>query len=383
MKRVIVKTVLSILILTGCSDFLEENPKSIVSPNTILNSVNGFESTLTGVYSNINGWGKLYGWNGYFINEGFVDFQDSPSSFANGEIRPGDYAVNQNWRLNYGMINTSNLILANINSIEGSQEKSRIEGEAKFIRAWSYFSLVQFFGDVPLITEPVTDPSSFQPSRSSQVDVYNQIVKDMKDAVALMKDEAPAPTRANKWVAKGFLAKIYLTMSGNPNNIAMFESESTTQLALIQASEIISSGRYNINIPYDEVFLTTGDAETIWEIRTSPNRLGNPMPFMTQQMFRPTDEFSATFEATDIRGPLWGIASSYDLNGITYSFPRPTYLKFIDKEFFASNQTLQSKLPISALRYADVLLSGPGNPHAREEGVLVTPAPKLLHTRVG
>lgn len=357
MKNTLIKIALFLLIFTtSCSDFLEENPKSIVSPETILNSVDGFDLTLTGIYSHISGWGNLYGWNTYFLYEGFVDFQDSPSTFSVGNILPNDYALNQSWRHFYSMINTSNLIIKNIDAIEGSKEKNRIEGEAKFIRAWSYFSLVQFYGDVPLITEPVSDPPSFQPSRTDQVEVYNQIVKDMKDAVDMLENEAPTPTRVNKWVAKGFLTKIYLTMSGNPNNIDMFEGESTAQLALNQAIDIINSGRYSINIPYEDVFFTDNDAETIWEIRTTSNRLGNIMPFLTQQMFRPTDEFSATFESTDIRGPLWGISTSYDYNGTTYTFPKPTYLKFIDKESFSNQLQFQSELSITALRYADVLL---------------------------
>ena len=171
----------------------------------------------------------------------------------------------------YKIVNATNQVIVNVESIEGEPEKARIEGEAKFLRAWAYFNLVQFFGDVPLVVEPVTDPSNFQPSRTEQASVYNQIISDMRDAASMLNDAAPDPSRANKWMAKAFLAKIYLTMAGNPNNRKYYEGQNIYQLALDEAKSIISSNRYTIDIPYREVFTTNNDGETIWELKTPDN----------------------------------------------------------------------------------------------------------------
>ena len=170
------------------------------------------------------------------------------------------------------------MVLANLDNIGNDPNKNRIEGEAKFLRAWAYFDLVQFFGDVPLVLEPIDDPSNFQPPRSPQADVYKQIISDLKDAETMMNDDAPQPSRVNKWVAKAYLSKVYLTMAGNPNNITTVDGTNTYSLALNKAKEIINSNRYSINVPYPVVFQTTGDAETIWEMRC-PATQSNVQPF--------------------------------------------------------------------------------------------------------
>lgn len=348
---------LTFALTTGCSDFLEEDPKSVVSPSTILKSVDGFDLTLTGAYRRITGWGGIYSWSAFFCHEGFVPHQYSPiSSFSQGDIEARDWQVRRNWERFYGIINSANLVLANIASIDGQPEQDRIEGEAKFLRGWAYFTLVQFFGDVPLILEPVSNPTTHEPFRTDQVEVYDQIISDLKDSATLMDDDAPTPSRVDKWVAKGFLSKAYLTMAGNPNNIDTHEGTSTAQLALNEASDIINSNRYSIDVPYLDVFFLSDDVETIWEVGASDVRLGNAMLHVSQRITTPTDEFIATFDPADVRGPLDGIRTSYEYNGTTETFQRPTYFKFVDVDDFANSNLLQSKLDVTVLRFADILL---------------------------
>jgi starch-binding outer membrane protein, SusD/RagB family len=224
------------------------------------------------------------------------------------------------------------------------------------LRAWAYFNLVQFFGDVPLVLEPVSDPANFQPPRALQKDVYNQIIKDLQDAETMMGDVAPQLSRVNKWVAKAYLTKVYLTMAGNPNNIATFNGTSTYALALAKAKEVINSNRYKLSVSYPTVFLTDGDAETIWEIRSPDLSLYNHDTFLSQAIFTPTPSFISSFDANDVRGPAWGIRSSYVYNGTTYKFPLPTYMKFVDTVQYAKGQQFQSTMSITVIRLADVYL---------------------------
>jgi len=342
----------------GCKKFLVEHPKSIASPETVLSSVGGLDAALVGAYSNITGWSKMYSWDVLPLNESFVDYQYSPfnGDASNGNILSTSYPINFAWTSLYKIISSANLILANVGNIDNDPNKNRIEGEAKFLRAWAYFDLVQLFGDVPLVLEPVTDPSNFQPPRTPQADVYKQIVSDLQDAETKMNDAAPQPSRANKWVAKAYLAKVYLTMAGSPNNITTFNGTNTYSLALGKAKEIINSNKYNINVPYRDVFMNTGDAETIWEIRSPDLSLYNHYTFLSQGIFTPTDAFINSFDAKDVRGPAWGIKTSYVYNGVTYTFPLPTYMKFVDTVQYAKGQQFQSTLSITIIRYADVLL---------------------------
>ncbi|MDP4214392.1 MAG: RagB/SusD family nutrient uptake outer membrane protein [Bacteroidota bacterium] len=345
--------------ISGCKKFLEENPKSIASPQTVLSSVQGLDAALVGAYSYFTGWSKMYSWDVLKLNESLVDFQYAPQApdFSNGNVLSTDYPVNFAWSNLYSIINSANTVLANISAIANDPNKNRIDGEAKFLRGWSYFYLVQLFGDVPLVLSPVNDPAAFQPTRTAQADVYNQIVSDLTDAENEMNDAAPQPSRVNKWVAKAYLAKVYLTMAGNPNNLTTYNGSNTYTLALNKAKEIISSGRYDIHIPYQSVFLTTGDAETIWEILCPATQANyNHFTFLSQAIFTPTDAFINSFDARDVRGRAWGIRNSYVLNGTTYNFPLPTYMKFVDSVQYAKGQQFQSGLSVTAIRLADVYL---------------------------
>src|SRR5690606_4358586 len=61
--------------------------------------------------------------------------------------------------------------------------KQRILGEAKFLRAYYYFILVRFFGDVPLILKAQSPGENLRPSRTPKAEVYQQIIKDLTEAI--------------------------------------------------------------------------------------------------------------------------------------------------------------------------------------------------------
>ena len=362
MKKSII-FILALIMLSGiaisCKEFLEENPVSSANPEVVLNSPAGFDAALIGSYSRIMGWGSIYSWDVFKIFESFMDYQYAPydAGISNGNIISTDWPVRQCWENLYVTIGYTNTILYNIEKIKGDPIQDRVEGEAKFLRAWSYFNLIQFFGDVPLVLEPTNTPGSFAPSRTPQADIYKQIISDLTDAETKMNDTAPLASRVNKWVAKAYLVKVYLTMAGNPNKIASYNGTFTYNLALAKAKEIINSNKYTINIPYKTVFDTQGDAETIWDFRSPDKANYNHFTFLSQGIFTPEQSFLNSFDASDARGPGQGmIATSYVLDGKTYTFPLPTYMKFVDKQNYSKGNQMQSTRSIKIIRFADVLL---------------------------
>jgi len=103
-------------------------------------------------------------------------------------------------------------ILSANNVIENSTVEKEI-GEAKFLRALSYFKLVQAFGDVTinlLAQPPLDDPSFFE--RQPADDVYdNVIIPDLKDAIMKLDNSSIiADQRASNLAAKALLGKVYL-----------------------------------------------------------------------------------------------------------------------------------------------------------------------------
>jgi hypothetical protein len=140
--------------------------------------------------------------------------------------------------------------------------KRQLMGEAKFMRAFLYFYLVNLFGDVPLVT--VTDYRITQnATRNPATDIYLQIVRDLQDAEELLADNYLAAdlatnteerVRPNKWAAKALLARVYLYMG---------EWAKAEQLA---GQIIENTTLFNLKTDLNEVFLKNS-TEAIWQLQ--------------------------------------------------------------------------------------------------------------------
>jgi hypothetical protein len=136
---------------------------------------------------------------------------------SNGQIDIGDQWP---WRDNFHVVNRCNLVISRIESMENSatqgEKISRIEGEAKFLRALAYYNLATYYQEVPLFTDYAQYSSieSMYAENVSQDEVFDQIEEDLLDALALL----PAKTvggeyangRATKGAAAGYLARAYM-----------------------------------------------------------------------------------------------------------------------------------------------------------------------------
>nr|WP_068891262.1 RagB/SusD family nutrient uptake outer membrane protein [Pedobacter panaciterrae] len=118
----------------------------------------------------------------------------------------------------YNALYNINYALSKIGGVTAisQQKKDQYQAELEFMRAYYYFNLVRYFGPVVLITEPLASSSdAFQTKRSPENEVYDQIIKDLTDAVAKLpaKSEYAAADvgRASKGAALGLLGKVYLT----------------------------------------------------------------------------------------------------------------------------------------------------------------------------
>lgn len=143
----------------------------------------------------------------------------------------------------YNALYNINYALLKIDGVTGISDakKNQYIGELEFMRAYYYFNLVRYFGPVVLITQPLaTSSDAFKTTRSSEADVYAQIIKDLTDAAGklpLKKDYAAADIgRASKGAALGLLGKVYLTMKDYDKTISTL-----TQLT-IQGYDLV--GKY-------------------------------------------------------------------------------------------------------------------------------------------
>ncbi|MBD1427319.1 RagB/SusD family nutrient uptake outer membrane protein [Sphingobacterium arenae] len=124
--------------------------------------------------------------------------------------------VSAMWDNAYATISRTNLVLDHIEGIAMSDEhRSQYLNEAKFLRALMYFNLVRIYGDVPLVLKDMEEPSeAFEFGRTSQDEVYAQIISDLTDAESLPESYTNNQDigRATKWAAKTLLAKVHLTL---------------------------------------------------------------------------------------------------------------------------------------------------------------------------
>lgn len=131
--------------------------------------------------------------------------------------------------------------------MENTQRQVEIIGEAKFLRAMTYFYCVRLWGGMPIIDKAQTLSDDLYPARSSIADTYAFIVKDLKDAIEVLPKRSEYISRginlghATKGVAQGTLAKVYITMAGEP-----LKDNSNLQEAKTLLESVIGSGEYDL-----------------------------------------------------------------------------------------------------------------------------------------
>ncbi len=127
------------------------------------------------------------------------------------------------WQRAYQGIFRANMILMHQDDAvwETQEEKDIVMGETHFLRAYFYFRLAKFFGQVPLIIDPVGNPN--QPKASPE-EIFGQIASDLKAAIELMPAKPYTQYEyghANRWVAEGIMARVFLFYTGYYNKTSM------------------------------------------------------------------------------------------------------------------------------------------------------------------
>lgn len=248
---------------SSCKKFIDIDPPiDAIETDQVFGSDKLALEAMTGLYSKMMQTTFFYSNGGSTIYPALSsdEIQNSIgndySPFYSNSIAPNNSYINDNfWGPLYSHIYQANLIL------EGIQEstalsltnKSQIEGEARFIRAFCYFYLVNYFGDVPITT--VSDYNiNAKTSRSGIDDVYKLIESDLTAAVSLLTDDYRIQSRMspNKETAKALLARVYLY-------------EKKWDAAFQQANDIIKSGIYSLEPDVKDVFKLSS-TETIWQL---------------------------------------------------------------------------------------------------------------------
>ncbi len=168
------------------------------------------------------------------------------------------------WQAAYEGINRANYMHqykaknpgGNVVSFTG---KEALYGEVYFLRAYYYFHLVRFFGDVPLFTEKrlgLTESKSLK--RTDKAQVYAQIESDLLSAIAVLPSVQIQKGRVTKYAAQALLGKVYL-----------YQQKYTDASDML--ANVINSNAFSLPSNFEGIFLSSGEngPESVFEIQYS------------------------------------------------------------------------------------------------------------------
>lgn len=269
-------SVIAGVLLLGLNGSCNEKSLDQLNPNAVTTDsyyvTDGqIQSAVNGVYAALQST-NLVAREWFFIEDlrsddmaaGGGQLETPRNQLLTGSYDTGNAVVGSVWTGAYRVIHRANVVVdkaaANASKLTATVV-SRAVGEAKFLRAWSYFELVSMWGGVPLYKSYVTSIDGSLP-RSSEADVYAFIVSDLKAAQSSLPVTYDASNlgRATSGAATMLLARVYMQQGDYTN-------------AKTELQKLISSGNYQLVSEYSDNFIeeTEFNRESIWEINFLPS----------------------------------------------------------------------------------------------------------------
>lgn len=235
------------LTAASCSDFLTEDPKGQLTPETFFKTQSDLDQSVDALYSLVqdlqcNSNSMIVKCQGDDVTSTTGTNKAAYLSADAFETPTDTKGISRTWSAMYSIVKAANLIIENASKVSTMQDEINIAlGQAYYWRAYAYFELVRVFGPVPINLN--NDASNTKASPNSVEEVYNQIVKDL---IAAEQCNLPAKYTVSKrsidgqniWVSaqavKATLAAVYLNMAGYPLN-----KTENYALAAAKAKEVI------------------------------------------------------------------------------------------------------------------------------------------------
>ncbi|WP_099366215.1 RagB/SusD family nutrient uptake outer membrane protein [Sphingobacterium sp. 1.A.4] len=254
---------------TSCKKWVEYSPKDDfrIAATTYLQDENDYRTMTISVYTPLQ-------WLNQVVPIGDIA---SDNAVAGGEsasdvialqqvddftVNPENATLRELWQSAYEGINRANFMtqyrdqnpLGRAVNFNG---KDALYGEVSFLRAYYYFTLVRLFGGVPLFADRrLSLDESRQIQRSSKEQVYEQIEKDLLDAIGNLSPVQEQKGRITKYAAQALLGKVYLYQKKYDQAAPVLES-------------IITSNAFSLVSDFASIFLQAGEngPESVFEIQ--------------------------------------------------------------------------------------------------------------------
>lgn len=269
---------LSVMCFTGCDpDLLNTSPQNQYNVGNFWESEAAIDAALAGAYRPLR-------YQGIFGRQASPAWEDAatPNLFTTSGIgfnfialgeQNADSGSVMTWRWNhaYNGIGRTNIFLSRIDEAQGISEdlRTRMKGEAQFLRAMYYYMLATYYGDAPLILTPPDVVADAELPRSPRQDIIEQILTDLDAAIDLLPLEynAAEAGRATRGAAMGLKARVLLYEASPFHNSGADVSK--WQQAADAAKAIIDLGVYDLFPDYRNLFLPEyeNNEEVIFDVQ--------------------------------------------------------------------------------------------------------------------
>lgn len=289
---------LTIGFLVSACNFLDKEPAKMTQDG-YFNSETEAYSFLTGIYATL-GQTSFYG-EDYLCLVGGDDMQHYGGASTRAPMNrglicantvPSDPAVTALWFTLYAGINRANIFLENIGKVTEISDDKRNQyiAEARFLRAFFYFTLVQNWGDVPFKENSTKGVVNLDIPRTDRQQIYDFIITEMSEAAdketgGLLSAEALGKQvgRVSRSAAWAMIARVYMFRAGEhfrQNRPATQEEQVTYfQKASEYAQMVMNENYHDLVVNYWDVFIdlcsneynSTDKNESIWEVEFAGN----------------------------------------------------------------------------------------------------------------
>lgn len=309
LKYLIIGIVSATFLFSSCNDLLNVPSNSLVSDDVIFSEPDSTNYAIGAIYD-IIGQNNSYRnrlWLQMAVNTD-IEYRPGWSSgttltsiksddlFAlyNSNSSIGDGYNNSDaanpWSRIYQGIERANLVIAGVRehgNPKAGNDMGHLLGEALTIRAYFYYDLVKWWGDVPARFEPVNQATIYL-GKTNRDEIYDQLISDLQEASELLYSPGTKYTnttkRISKDAARGLLARISLSAAGysmRPVGTSDAEIKITVSdarknelytIARKACKDIIDDGKYTLANDFKQIFydqcqdIESHGRETIWQL---------------------------------------------------------------------------------------------------------------------
>ncbi|SEM66534.1 RagB/SusD domain-containing protein [bacterium A37T11] len=294
----------------SCSRFIEiDVPKTELTRRAVFADDQSAFAALEGLYAGMANTSHYIGGtqDGLQYIAGLTaddyGYMRNKTGFVENQIDPASTSITMIWKTAYLSIYQANALIEGVGSgtALSAAVREQIEAEARFIRAFNYFYLINLFGDVPLIITTDYEKNSLV-YRTPVTDIYQQIVTDLNWAKEILPRDFSAGkgqrVRVNYWAVNAFLASVY-AYTDQWKEAETLAGETIDQPAL-----------FHLTTSLDSTFLAN-NTEAIWQLLPPGASYNAPEGFLNRynasvyEFVSLTDDLVDAFEPADKRRMGW------------------------------------------------------------------------------